>query len=126
MKNITLGIFVLIFFCISCSNSDKYASKKFTAEQVLEGSTKIYVEYNFIDDSTCSYFRNEYDHESDKMYNYENSKKMMRYRKEGNFLVLTSMEGNDKTKLEINQNKLILHLGNASAGTGGKEIILSN
>jgi hypothetical protein len=106
---------------ISNKNSNGYSDSKYTAERTLEGYTKQYLEFNFISDSTCIFFQNQYDIESDKFYDYEGSKKNYMYYVDNKHLVFvkTGDRGLDTMRIEIRGNKLVWHSGNVTKGVDG-------
>jgi hypothetical protein len=111
---------------ISCGGgvkkqSEGYSGSKFTAVRTLEGSTKQYLEFNFINDSSCVFFQNQYDFESDKYYDYEGSKKNYKYYVDNKHLVFvkTGDRGLDTMRLEIRGNSLVWHHGNVTKGVDG-------
>ena len=122
VQTILFGISILI----SCNGrkikqSEGYSGAKYIAQSTLEGSTKQYLEFNFITDSLCEIFRNQYDVESDKLYNYEGSKKNYKYYLENKHLVFvkTGVYGQDTIRLEIRGDNLVWHYGNVSKGLDG-------
>jgi hypothetical protein len=129
LSTIFASISILILSCGSPSgeNKNRYSGKSYTDVSTLEGSTKNYLEFNFIDDSVCYYFRNQYESESDKLYDYEGSKKKYFYHNSNSHLVLVKSEpsGNmhDTIRLEISGNDLIFHYGAASRGKDGSRQI---
>ena len=101
--------------------SEGYSETKFTDERILEGSTKQYLEFNFISDSSCVFFQNEYHIESDKFYDYEGSKKNYKYYIDNKHLVFvkTGNSGLDTMRLEIRGNNLVWHSNNVTKGADG-------
>lgn len=114
---------LIITFMYSCGNTSKkgYSESKYTAERTLEGSTKQYLEFNFITDSSCVFFQNQYDVESDKYYDYEGSKKNYKYYVDNKHLVFvkTGSRGLDTMRLEIRGDVLVWHYGNVTKGEDG-------
>jgi hypothetical protein len=101
--------------------SEGYSGSKFTAERTLQGSTKQYLEFNFITDSSCVYFSNQYDIESDKYYDYERNNKNYKYYVDNKHLVFvkTGDLGLDTMRIEIRGNILVWHYGNVTKGVDG-------
>jgi hypothetical protein len=117
-----LGFFFFLIFLISCSEKkNSYTGKQYSAVNTLEGNTKQYLEFNFISDSTCIFFQNQYDIESDKLFEYENNKKNYKYYLENKHLVFvnTGERGLDTMRLEKQNDVLIWHFGNVTKGVDG-------
>lgn len=122
------AIIIALTILTSCGSgakkqSEGYSGAKFTAESRLEGSTKMYLEFNFISDSTCVFFRNQYDIESDKYYGYER-KRNFKYYVDNKHLLLVKTEDEDRflsdtIRLEIRSDILVYHYGNVSKGVDG-------
>lgn len=93
--------------------------KKYSGVSTVEGSTKVYIEIEFIDETVCTRFGNEYDVESDKFYNYPDGKKRFNYKRINNEIILTK-EGTDGSsptdvkKITISENNLIWSHGGQS------------
>jgi len=124
---VIFGVIIIASIILtSCGGGAKeqsggYSGSKFTAERTLEGSTKQYLEFNFITDSTCVFFQNQYDIESDKYYDYEGSKKNYKYYFDNKHLVFvkTGDRGLDTMRLEIKGSNLVWHYGNVTKGVDG-------
>lgn len=132
LSTIFASISILILSCGSPSgeNKNRYSGKSYTYVSTLEGSP-IYFEFNFIDDSVCYYFRNQYESESDKLYDYEGSKKKYFYHNSNSHLVLVKSEpsGNwlDNIRLEISGDDLIFDYWPPTRGNdGSRQIRLHN
>ena len=128
-KTIFISVAFVIVACTTSENRKSlYNGKKFTQELNIEGSTKVFLEAVFQNDSTCTFFHNEYESYGDKYYDYERRKKTYAYFVTNKHVVLTGMNsrGPDTIRLEISKedNSLIYHFNNVAKGADGSVKIL--
>ncbi len=130
-------LFAVIFF-MGCGNDGSNNSsnqnlssgatlvgKKYAGQETLEGSTKCYMEVEFIDEFVCTHYYNEYDYESDKFYDYSRLiKKRWNYTRNNNEIILTKEGADGNSSIDVRKTTIAIKGNNLVFNRGGGVLVL--